>query len=179
MNGYFVLAPLSGPAVDLIRAVHEAHDPRLAGSSAPHVTMAGSSGVGPIPLDTPLERIRAALEPIGRETAPITASLGRPERFMQTDIVVLPMDPHGPIRALHERIARSGLPFLPVRFTFTPHVTLSFYPTLTAAARRKLLAIRVDEPALIERIEVYRTVDPMPARKVVGVELSGPRRPAA
>jgi hypothetical protein len=90
---------------------------------------------------------------------------------MQTDIVVLPIDPHGPIRALHERIARSGLAFLPVRFTFTPHVTLSFYPALTAAMRKRLLALRVDEQATIDRIEVYRTVEPMPARKVVEVDL--------
>ena len=30
---------------------------------------------------------------------------------MQTDIIVLPIDPHGPLRILHDRIITSGLPF--------------------------------------------------------------------
>lgn len=184
MNGYFILAELAGPVAEQIHAIQRSFDPRLAASTAPHVTIVGSSGVGPIPLDTPVETIRAALDPIARDTPPIVAPLGRPEQFMQTDIVVLPMEPHGPLRALHERIARSGLTFLPARFTFTPHVTLSFYPALTPRARRELMAVRVEESAVIDRIQVYRTVEPMPARRVAELWLHGmppaaPSRPAS
>jgi 2'-5' RNA ligase len=173
VNGIFIISELAGPAREQIRAVHAACDPRLAASSVPHVTIAGSSGVGPIPLDTPLAELRRALEPVAAETPPITVRLRRPERFMQTDIVVLPIDPHGPLRALHERIARSGLTFLPTRFTFTPHVTLSFYPTLTPELRRRLLGVRVEGPVLLDRIQLYRTVEPMPGRKVLELALGG------
>ena len=38
------------------------------------------------------------------------------------------------------------------RFAFSPHATLSFYPTLTPATRRELLATRVREPALVPRV---------------------------
>ena len=54
-----------------------------------------------------------------------------PVRFMQTNVVVLPLDPHGPIRELHDRIKASGLLHERPRFTFTPHVTLSFFPEPT------------------------------------------------
>jgi hypothetical protein len=95
-------------------------------------------------------------------------------RFMQTDIVVLPLSPHGPLRALHEAIKTSGLRFARPRFAFSPHATLSFYPTLTAATRRELLAIRVREPALVDRLACYFTNDPQPRVKLLELSLSGP-----
>jgi hypothetical protein len=92
---------------------------------------------------------------------------------MSTNIVVLPLDPHGPLRALHERIARSGLTFARAKFTFTPHATLSFYPTLAREALRELLAVRVDAPALVDRLTVYFTRDPQPAVKMMELPLAG------
>jgi 2'-5' RNA ligase len=173
MDGIFIIAELTGAAREIVRAAQEKIDRRLANTSVPHITITGSSGVGPIPLDVPRQDMEAALAPIAKSTAPITARLGAPMRFMQTDIIVLPLDPHGPLRALHDRIATSGLPFQPARFPFTPHATLSFYVTLDAAQRRELLSTRVDEPVLIDRLQCYRTVDPLPARKVLELELTG------
>ena len=169
--GIFVLAELGGEAGVRIRELQERYDPKLARQSPPHVTLVGSSGVGPILPNTPPERIREALAPIAETTAPLALPFDRPHRFMSTNIVVLPLDPHGPLRALHERIARSGLTFARARFTFTPHATLSFYPTLSRDALRELLAVRIDEPALIDRLTVYFTRDPQPAVKMLELPL--------
>ena len=92
---------------------------------------------------------------------------------MATNIVVLPLDPHGPLRHLHDRIARSGLTFARAKFTFTPHATLSFYPTLSREAVRELLAMRFDEPARVDRLTVYHTRDPQPAVKLLELALVG------
>jgi 2'-5' RNA ligase len=173
VNGFFIISELRGAARDIVRAVQEKIDPRLANTSVPHITITGSSGVGPIPLHVPVSEMEEALAPIAATTAPITAQLGAPMRFMQTDIIVLPLDPHGPLRALHERIATSGLPFQRARYPFTPHATLSFYVTLDAIQRRELLSVRVDEPVVIDRLQCYRTVDPLPARKVLELHLRG------
>ena len=173
MDGFFNITELTGTPREIVRVAQEQIDRRLANTSVPHVTITGSSGVGPIPLNVPVAQIEEALAPIAETTAPITARLGVPMRFMQTDIIVLPLDPHGPLRTLHERIASSGLPFLQARFPFTPHATLSFYVTLDAAQRRELLAVRVEEPVIIDRLQCYRTVDPLPARKVLELQLTG------
>ena len=175
MDGFFIISELTGSAREIVRAAQEKIDRRLAGTSVPHITITGSSGVGPIPLNVPVEQMEEALGPIAETTAPITARLGPPMRFMQTDIIVLPLDPHGPLRTLHERIATSGLPFQTARFPFTPHATLSFYVTLEAAQRRELLAIRVDEPVVIDRLQCYKTIDPLPARRVLDLPLTGAR----
>lgn len=162
--GIFVLAELPGEAGALVREIQQKYDPKLARLTPPHITLVGSSGVGSIPTDTPVSRIRAALEPIAATTEPMSLKFGAPHRFMQTEIVSLPLDVHGPLRTLHERIARSGLPFRPARFMFSPHCTLSFYPTLTLTNEREMLALRVDAPCIVERLQVYLTRDPQPSR---------------
>lgn len=141
---------------------------------APHLTLAGSSGIGPIDASTTVAAVRAALEPVALATPPLSLPFGRPKRFMQTEIVSLPLDPHGPIRDLHDRIARSGLVFARARFTFTPHVTLSFYPTLTRARERELLSIRVDDLAVFTTLTVSATDDPMPPQPLFELSFGSP-----
>ena len=169
--GLFVLAPIDGPAADLVHALQRRFDPKMAAAHRPHVTLIGSSGVGPIRPGTPIEDVRAALDAVAREMPPLTLAFGAPTRFMQSNIVSLPFDPHGPLRTLHERLARSGLPVGPARFTFTPHVTLSFYPTLTRDRARELLGVRIDEPARLTRLTVSATDDPLPPKVLYEVAL--------
>ena len=89
---------------------------------------------------------------------------------MQTNIVVLPLDPNGPLRELHDKIARSGLSFARARFTFSPHATLSLYPTLSSEAFKRVLAMRVDAPAELSSLSVYHTMDPQPAKKLLELQ---------
>ena len=173
INGIFIIASIGDAATERIAALQREFDPKLAATSPPHVTIAGSSGVGPMDPATPVEEIRAALEPITSSTPPLILPFAPPIRFMQTTIIVLPLDPHGPLRILHDRIATSGLRFERARFTFTPHCTLSFYPTHSPATLRRLHAVRVHEPAVIDRISVQHTMDPQPSRTLLELDLTG------
>lgn len=173
LNGIFIIAELGGEAGEQIKAINEQFDPRLARYKAPHVTITGSSGVGPIAATATIEELREKLDPIASTTAPMSLRFGRPMRFMQTDIVVLPLDPHGRLRVLHDRLAASELPFGRARFTFSPHCTLSLYPTLTDDAARELLNVRVLAPAIIDRIQLFQTLDPQPSRKLLELPLTG------
>jgi 2'-5' RNA ligase len=172
-TGIVLLAELAGPVADRIHEIQKEFDPRMAAELPPHITLTGSSGMGPIPNTTPIADLRRALEPIARETAPITVSFQPPHKFMQSLVVVLPIDPYGPIRALHERIKTSGIPAEPPRFAFTPHCTLSFYPELSRDKLRTLLAMRIDEPVLIDRIAAYRAVTLTRAENVLELPLTG------
>jgi 2'-5' RNA ligase len=171
--GIFVVAELGGTVRDQILEVQRWADPRLAAGTPPHVTMVGSSGVGPLPLGTSALLLRERIEPITRETAPITMRFERPHRFMQTDIIVLPLDPHGPLRALHERVATSGLPFERARFQFSPHATLSFYRRMTPEMLRRLLAVRVTDPVEITGLQFYSTPHPQPSTMILDLPLLG------
>ncbi|HEY0970132.1 MAG TPA: 2'-5' RNA ligase family protein [Gemmatimonadales bacterium] len=172
-QGIFVIAPIGGAAGERIADIQKRYDPKLAASQVPHVTLVGSSGVGPIQAGTGVDRLLEALEPIARSMAPITVRFSAPTRFMQTNIVSLPLDPNGPVRALYERIRSSGLSFLPARFAFTPHATLSYFPTLDRSRERELLALRVTEPAVVDRFELSLTDDPRPPRRLLELKLEG------
>ena len=172
-SGIFVIASIRGPVGERIAKVQAEYDPRLTRLGPPHVTLAGSSGMGPIAADTPVAELRDRLGPIAASTAPISLAFGRPTRFMQTEIVVLPLDPHGPLRALHERIKTSGLRAGAPRFFFTPHVTLNLYRELPPDAMRAIVAERFPEPAMIDSIECHLTRDTGESKLLVRFELAG------
>ena len=173
--GIFVVVDVRGTVGERIHDIQRAYDPKLANYLPPHITLVGSSGVGPILADTPPAALRSTLAPIAESIAPMSLTFGAPIRFMQTDIVVLPLDPHGPIRELHERIVRSRLSFQRARFSFTPHVTLSFFRTLTPVQRRELLAIRIEEPFVVDHIRCSLTDEPLPPKGLFELTLTGKR----
>lgn len=166
-SGIFVIVNLQGEAAARVREIQRRVDPRLANFAPPHITLIGSSGAGPIPAETSVERLREALEPVARAAAPLTLFFGPPVRFIQTNIVGLPLDPHGPVRSLYEAIKRCGLAFARSRHAFTPHVTLSLYRTLTKDDIRELLALRVTEPVHIDHLQCSLTVEPNPPKALV------------
>jgi 2'-5' RNA ligase len=173
-SGIFVIAPITGPAGERIAALQQAYDPRILKLGKPHITIAGSSGMGPIASDTPLEALEDALRPIAESTAPLVLKLGAPTKFMQTEIVVLPLDPHGPLRTLHERIKTAGLRAAAPRFYFTPHVTLSLYRELPRESLLALLREKFDEPVVIDRIEAHLTYDTGESKKLLTLPLTEP-----
>jgi 2'-5' RNA ligase len=172
-SGIFIIAPIGGEVGARISRLQGEHDPRILRLGQPHVTIAGSSGVGPIAPDTSIAELEAHLGPIAASTAPITLRFGRPTRFMQTEIVVLPLDPHGPLRTLHERIKMSGLKAAHPRFFFTPHVTLSLYRELPREVLQGLLTERFDEPFVVDRIEAHLTRDTGESKKLMTLQLLG------
>jgi len=174
-NGIFITAELTGPVGAQVHDLQRRFDPKLANELPPHITILGSSGAGPISPDTPVSALRASLEPIAALAPPLLLTFQRPLRFLGREIVVLPIDPHGPIRALHERFKMAGLSYAIARYPFTPHCTLNFYPTLTPTSLRALLAVRVDEPFVIDRLRVYHTRAPQPPTHLFDLPLAGER----
>jgi len=173
INGIFILAELPDTVGEPIRAINERYDPKLARYKPPHITLTGSSGVGPIPPAVSIEELRAAIEPIANTTEPLTLSFQPPQRFMQTNIIVLPIEPHGSIRVLHDRLITTGLPFTRSRYTFSPHATLSLYPSRDPTSLRELLEVRIPESFVIDALQLYHTRDPQPSRKLLEFQLTG------
>jgi 2'-5' RNA ligase len=171
--GIVVMSELHGDIAARLHEIQERYDPRMAAELPPHVTITGSSGIGPFAPSTTDDELRAALAPVAAATRPFTVRLDPPMRFMQSTVVVMAIEPNGPIRALHERIKSSGLSYEQPRFTFTPHCTLSFYPELPPERLRELLRIRFNEAVTIDSIQAYRAVDLTRTQKVLDLPLTG------
>ena len=171
--GAFVLIPIAGEAGDQLDAMRRRFDPKLAATNHPHLSLIGSSGAGPILSGETLDTIRDRLTDVARATPPFTLRAGLPVRFPGTNIVSFELDPHGPLRELHDRAKASGLRFGPVRFPFSPHLTISFYRTLDRATERELLTLRLTVPLRIDALEVSRTNDPQPPQTILAIPLGG------
>ena len=169
--GIFVIVELTGELAVQVAAIQREHDPRLAALWPPHVTLIGSSGAGPILSDTPVDELRAKLGAVAARTPPITLAFGAPQRFPDRDIVVLPLDPHGPLRALHEQLKLAGLRSHQARYPFTPHVTLTMFPPLARDREQRLLAVRVAQPIVVDRLRVLLTRPPQPAKPLLELPL--------
>jgi 2'-5' RNA ligase len=173
MSGIFITTELEGAIARRIHAHQLKFDPKMARYLPPHITLIGSSGAGPVPSDTPIDELKAKILPVAGTTAPITLRFGPPERFVQREIVSLRLDPHGPLRALHERLKTCGLTFAPSRYPFTPHCTLNLYPTLTVDRLRKMLSVREPEPFTVHTICVYHTSEPQKPKLLFKATLTG------
>jgi hypothetical protein len=172
-KGIFILAELGGEACDVVRAIQGEFDPKLAAVAArPHITLTGSSGVGPVLADTDAAALHAALLPVACNTECMQLEFGAPTRIMQTNIGVLQLSQHGPLRTVHEKIAASGLRFERARFRFTPHVTLSLDPTLTDAELKRILAKRVKALAELTSISAWLTYNPARSTKLLELPLA-------
>jgi len=172
-DGIFIVADLRGAEADRIAALIREIDPKFANTFGPHVTLTGSSGAGVLPLGTPVSEIRAALESVADAVAPLDFVFGAPERFPATNIIMLPLPVHGPVRWLHDRIAMSGLPFAAPKFAFTPHCTVHFFRTMSDEAWQRARRFRVRAPIHVERIQAYATRAPQPATLLCEAVLRG------
>jgi 2'-5' RNA ligase len=170
-SGIFVIVELTGPLAEQVAAIQREHDPRLAALWPPHVTLMGSSGTGPILSDTPIDELRTKLGAVAAKTPPLTLNFGAPYRFADRDIVVFPLDPHGPLRALHEQLKLAGLRFHQARYPFTPHVTLTMFPPLAREREQRLLALRAEQPLVVDRLRVLLTREPQPAKLLLELPL--------
>jgi 2'-5' RNA ligase len=172
-SGIFILVNLQGELAEQVHAIQLKYDPRMANFAAPHFTLTGSSGAGPIDPDTSIERLHEVLDPIAFSTSPLTLHFERPVRYLQTNTFTLPLDPHGALRELHDRIKHSGLTFARSRHAFTPHVTLSHYRTPTDEEARELLSVRISEPFVVDHLIVSLTQEPVKPRRLFELELTG------
>ena len=172
-SGVFVLVEVRGALGRRIHELQERFDPKLAKFAPPHLTLIGSSGAGPIAADTPRAVLQGTLRSIAADTPPITLEARPPHRFLQSHTIVLPFDPHGPLRALHDRIKLSGLTMQRSRHAFTPHVTLNLYRTLTREQIRELMSVRIDEPIVVDHLMVSLTTEPHPPKWLFELTLGG------
>jgi hypothetical protein len=172
-DGIFIVADLHGPEAERIAALQQELDPKFARLFRPHVTLTGSSGAGVLPLGTSTVDLVSSLEQVCATIAPLDFVFGAPERFPATNIIMLPLPVHGPVRWLHDRIANCGLPFAAPKFAFTPHCTVHFFRTMTDEAWQRARRFRVRSPIRIERIQAYATREPQAATLLCECDLRG------
>ncbi|MGH2350911.1 MAG: 2'-5' RNA ligase family protein [Chloroflexota bacterium] len=169
----YVCLDLPSSVAEQVLAIRRAQRDEFRAALPAEITVAGSSGVGPIAPDQDPQEAFARLDAIAAQTPPIEASFRDVVRFPNTDIFVLALKNQRPFRALHERIATSGLRFKPTPFSDdTPHCTLRSRSPVTEEEAAELLALRIPEPFVIDTMSVYR-LDKLPMTLLHRSRLTG------
>jgi 2'-5' RNA ligase len=121
--------PNLASALDPIR---ERFDPASAAHIGAHITLTPPFAAAPSSADE--ERVRTAI----RGVAPMRLQLDRPTQFSGSSVVYLPVVPTEPFLKLREVLLATGLFRLDLPHTtdFVPHLTLSEFGTMPAAALR-------------------------------------------
>src|SRR6266404_101718 len=124
------------------------------------ITLAGSSGVGPIPVGTDLSIIQCHLERILSDISPFRTRFSSIRAFPNTSIFYLEPFDRSPFDHLHRELCSSGIPFSECPWPYNPHCTLRGGKPLDAEAASELLARPLPQVEVpINTVSVYRLND--------------------
>src|SRR5664280_1054997 len=136
----FVVVELPHHIAAWVRETRLAFEPAISHMPA-EITLAGSSGVGPISAGQSIESIRSKLEAALAGRVPFQARLTGIGNFPGTDIFFASPEPE-PFVALHRAIVSSGIAFGSSAFSYCPHCSLKGFTALSPGQRDEGLRLR-------------------------------------
>src|SRR5215471_16663327 len=120
------------------------------------ITLAGSSGVGPIPEGTDIELIRAEVERIAASTSAFRMEFAGVSHFPDTGVFFFPPKDRTPFDSLHYSFASSKIPFTSSAFPFRPHCTLRVGPKVEPSVTERIYSIPIPPGEVtLDSISVY------------------------
>lgn len=151
----FVVAGIPEPYRTRVQFIRE----RLQTATAKlpvEITLAGSSGVGPIPEGTDLGLIREEVERIAGLTVAFKLEFAGIAHFPNTGVFYLAPKDRGPFDSLHASFASSKIPFTSSPFPYTPHCTLRLGPEVDESVSERICSIPIPSgEMLVDSISVY------------------------
>jgi 2'-5' RNA ligase len=151
----FVCLDLPEPKASEVLAIRRRHRDEFRSALPAEITVAGSSGNGPLEPGQDPEHVLAVIDDIAATTPPIRAEFGPVLRFPGTDIFVFTLRDEVPLRDLHQRIATSGLRFRPSPFPFSPHCTLGSRSPVSDAEADQMLSLTPPGAFILDAVAVY------------------------
>jgi hypothetical protein len=150
----FVVAELPPDIAAWVRETRLTFEPAISHLPA-EITLAGSSGVGPISAGQSIESIRSRLEAAVAGRVPFEARFTGIGNFPGTGIFFASPEPE-PFIALHNAIVSSGIAFGSSAFTYCPHCSLKGFTALRPGEREALNTLPVPTaPFNIRTVSVY------------------------
>jgi 2'-5' RNA ligase len=159
MNTYrvpaFVVLDIPPPVSGVIQAIRDSLT-TLTSRLAVEITVAGSSGTGPIPPGTCKNETEAALKSALTGVKPFRVRFQGVRRFPNTDIFYLAPQERQPFDRIHEALKAGGIPFAPNPWPYNPHCTLRSGPMNDRASAEDILNLSFPEQEfVIDTLSVY------------------------
>jgi 2'-5' RNA ligase len=151
----FVVLDLPEPARSAIQSIRDQLKTFTAKLPV-EITLAGSSGVGPIPERSDLNLIADEIQKIASGTSAFEMEFGAAAHFPETGIFYLPPVDRGPFDSLHAALAESKIPFPKSPFPYNPHCSLRVGPKVDPAMAEMICSLPFPRhKLLLDTIAVY------------------------
>ena len=155
----YIVAEIPEPVRSQVQALRDSLN-TITARLPVEITLAGSSGVGPIPAGADLSLIKRHLDRILSNMSPFLARFSAIRAFPNTSIFYLEPFDRSPFDHLHQELRNSGIPFSEVRWPYNPHCTLRGGKPLGADAAFELASRSFpQEEFRINTISVYQLDD--------------------
>ena len=123
------------------------------------ITLAGSSGVGPIIEAKQINIATRVLEEVAKKITPFEGKFSKMARFPNTDIFYLELENRLPFESIHNQFKKSEIEFTSNPFEYAPHCTIRAVGPISEADERNIWTEFVPvEPFLISTLSVYELI---------------------
>jgi 2'-5' RNA ligase len=151
----YIVAEIPEPVRSQIQALRDSLN-TLTARLPVEITLAGSSGVGPIPIGTDLSLIARHLNRTLSSISPYCTRFSAIRTFPNTSIFYLEPFDRSPFDHIHQELRISGIPFSESPWPYNPHCTLRGGAPLSAEAAPELLSRSFPkEEFWIDTVSVY------------------------
>src|SRR6267154_2960556 len=155
----YIVAEIPEPVCSQVQALRDSLD-TLTAKLPVEITLAGSSGVGPIPAGTDLSLIQRHLDRTLSDISPFRARFSAIRTFPNTSIFFLEPFDRSPFDRIHQELRISGIPFSGIRWPYNPHCTLRGGKAFSADAALELASRSFpQEEFWISTVSVYQLSD--------------------
>jgi len=159
----FVAAELPEPVAAWVREMRGRFEPGIAHLPA-EITLAGSSGVGPITPGQSVASVQRMLASALAGRLPFEARFIGIGNFPGTEIFFAEPEPE-PFNSIHAAIVASGIAFGPGPFRYNAHCSLKGFTPLKPGQREAIeSAVVPNQPFAIRTVSVYEMERLQPAR---------------
>ena len=166
-NPSYVVLEIPEPISTSITKIREKYEPQIAHFPV-EITVAGSSGVGPISSGQELDFVISELEIILVSFQSFEISFLTIERFPETDIFYLVPNDKSPFKKLHDLIKSTNIKFETNPHPYDPHCSLRGFTPLPKGLEDEINRIIFPkEKFKISKIAIFE-VDGMKTNKLWG-----------
>jgi 2'-5' RNA ligase len=150
-----VVLEIPSPVREVIQAMRESLA-SLAARLPVEITVAGSSGVGQIPVGTDKRKTEERVKAVLDRFSPFPARFQEIRRFPNTDIFYLAPAERQPFDRIHEALKASGIPFMSNPWPYNPHCTLRMGPLEAGASADDIFTMPFPkEKFVIDTVSIY------------------------
>jgi 2'-5' RNA ligase len=151
----FIVVEIPEPVRSGIQSLRDSLGTRVAKLPV-EITLAGSSGVGPIPRNADGSLVKTNLARVLSQVRAFTTGFSAIRCFPNTSTYYLEPVDRWPFDQLHQAVRDSGIPFSKIPWPFNPHCTLRSGEPFSAEAAADLLARPISrEEFRIDTVSIY------------------------